>query len=65
MPLRKSKSDLPTGRYEDEVIRTQRTLWLLDDSYGFHVIIIFTYGGNVKNATEKIEIRPSHREICR
>ena len=65
MPLRKSKSDLPTGRYEDEVIRTQRTLWLLHDSYGFHVIKIFTYCGKVKNATEKIEIRPSHREICR
>ena len=61
MPLRKSKSDLPTGRYEDEVIRTQRTLWLLDDSYGFHVMIISTYGGEVKNATEKIKIRRSHR----
>ena len=59
------KSDLPTRRYDDEVIRTQRTLWLLDDSYGFHVMIIFTYGGKVKNAIEKIEIRPSHREICR
>ena len=56
MPLKKSKSDLPTGRYEDEVIRTQWTLWLLDDSYDFHVIIIFTYGGKVINATEKIEI---------
>ena len=65
MPLRKSKSDLPTRRYEDEVIRTQQTLWLLDDSYGFHVVIIFTYCGKVKNATEKIEIRPSHREIYR
>ena len=63
MPLRKWKSDLPTGRYQDEVIRTQRTLWLLDDSYGFHVMIIFTYGREVKNTTEKIEIRSSHREI--
>ena len=51
-----SKSDLPTGRYDDEVIRTQRTLWLLDDSYGFLVMIVFTYGGKVKNATEKVEI---------
>ena len=59
------KSDLPTGRYDDEVIRTQSTLWLLDDSYGFHVMIVFTYGGKVKNATEKVEIRPSHREIHR
>ena len=65
MPLKKLKSDLPTGRYADEVIRTQRTLWLLDDSYGFHVMIIFTYGGKVKNETEKFEIRHSHREICR
>ena len=65
MRLKNSKSDLPTWRYDDEVIRTQRTLWLLDDSYGFHVMIIFLYGERVKNATEKIEIRPSHREICR
>ena len=63
MPLKKFKSDLPTGRYADEVTWTQRTLRILDDSYGFHVIIIFTYGGEVKNATEKIKIRPSYREI--
>ena len=47
MPLKKLKSDLPTGRYEDEVIWTKRTLWLLHESYGFHVMIIFTYGGEV------------------
>ena len=63
MPLKKLKSDLPTGRYTDEVTRTQRTLCTLDDSYGFHVIIIFTYGGEVKNATEIFEIRPSYSEI--
>ena len=40
MRLKNSKSDLPTWRYDDEVIRTQRTLWLLDDSYGFHLMII-------------------------
>ena len=28
-------------------------LKLLDDSYGFHFVIIFTYGGEVKNDTEK------------
>ena len=63
MRLKNSKSDLPTWRYDDEVIRTQRTLWLLDDSYGFHVMIIFTYGAELKNATEKIKIQLSYRQI--
>ena len=56
MPLKKLKSDLPTGRYADEVTRTQRTLCMLDDFYGFHVIIIFTYSGEVKNAMEIFKI---------
>ena len=64
MPLRKSKSDVPTGRYEDEVKRTQRTLWLLDDSYGFHFVKIFTYGGEVKNTSVTIQIQHTDRKIC-
>ena len=40
MKLKNLKSDIPTGRYADEVKRTQRTLCMLHDSYGFHVIII-------------------------
>ena len=64
MRLKLSKSDLPTGRYEDEDKRTQRTLWLLDDSYGFHVVIIFTYGREVKNTGVKIEIRYTYSKLC-
>ena len=63
MPLKKLKSDLPTGRYGEEIIWTQWTLLLLDDSYGFYNVIIFTQGEEVKNATEKFKIRPSHMEI--
>ena len=60
---RESKSVPPTVRYGSEGGRTKRTTSKLDDSYGFHIVGVCTYHGEVQRATNGIEIRASYGEI--
>ena len=63
MQQMESKSDLPTVRYGSEGRRTKRTTPLLHESCGFHIIGICIYHGEVRRATNGIEIRSFYGEI--
>ena len=61
MPPTESELELPTVRYGTEGKGTKGTYYQWDDSYGFLTVTDFTYGGEVKSATNGIG--PSNGEI--
>ena len=63
MPPLDSESDHPRVRYGTEGKGTKGTYSQWDDSYGFLSVTDFTYGREVKSATNGIGIGTSNGEI--